>query len=121
MRENYYDISPAGVDTEVVAHPATSAYLMAWEDIRKIYSVYCHDDTKKAWRANRRVHPRRFICCDNDDPEQKGVLLMYLQWTRDTERSTEELQRVGFEAPLTSERCGTSDQKQIRPRRISMR
>lgn len=37
------------------------------------------------------LHKKVFICCDNDEPEEKGFLVMQIEWDDYTEKGDKEL------------------------------
>lgn len=36
-----------------------------------------------------KLHRKVFICCDNDEPEEKGVLVMQMEWDWNTKDDKE--------------------------------
>lgn len=38
-----------------------------------------------------KLHKSVFICCDNNKPEEKGILVMQIEWDGNTEKVDEEL------------------------------
>jgi hypothetical protein len=43
-------------------------------------------------------HKNVFICRDNDKPEEKGVLVMQLEWDGNTKKDDKELKHAGKSA-----------------------
>lgn len=45
-----------------------------------------------------------FICCDNDRPEAKGLLVMQMEWDGNTEKDDNVLKNVGKTAKAHQKR-----------------
>jgi hypothetical protein len=55
------------------------------------------------------LHKKVFICCDNDKPEEKVVLVMQLEWDGNTEKDDQELKDVGKAAKVHGTRVGVKE------------
>lgn len=53
-----------------------------------------------------RRHPELFVVIDKEVPAAEGVLIVRLPWDKNTERSDDELRRIGREGHVETQRCG---------------
>lgn len=85
-------VHPTKASVDLIGSPKDSRYQMKWEDVKALCPIACRD-TKKADGIN--MHRDIFICCDNDDPHNEGLLLINVDWDENVDRSDEELEAVG--------------------------
>lgn len=104
------EVQPSEATLDLIGDPETSRFQMSWERMKELFPVVCRDDERRGWRTNgMKLHKKVFICCDNDKPEEKGVLVMQLEWDGDTEKDDQELKNVGKAAKVHETRVGVKE------------
>ncbi|KAI7337401.1 hypothetical protein KC315_g2329 [Hortaea werneckii] len=99
-------VLPTKASVDLIGNPKDSRYQMKWEYVKALFPIACRD-TKKA--DGIKMHRRIFICCDNDDPHNKGLLLINVDWDENVDRSNEELEAVGEQLEHTETRVQLSE------------
>jgi hypothetical protein len=101
---------PSEATPDLIGDPETSRFQMCPERMKQLFPVICRNDERRGWRTNgMSLHKKVFICCDNDQPEDKGVLAMQMEWNGDTQKSNKELQNVGKAATVRETRVGVKE------------
>ncbi len=60
--------------------------------MKQIFPTVVRNDRRREWRSlGVKLHSKVVIYCDNDKPEENGVLVMQAHWDGNTEREDEEL------------------------------
>lgn len=91
------DHQPSAAAVDLIVDPETNWYQMSRERMNQLFLVICRDDERRGWRTKgMRLHRREFICCDNDKPKEKGVLVMQMEW----DGKDEVLQTIGTTAKV---------------------
>ncbi|GAB1739784.1 hypothetical protein NU219Hw_g4721t1 [Hortaea werneckii] len=98
-------VHPTNASVDLIGNPKDSRYQMKWEYVKALFPIACRD-TKKA--DGIKMHRHIFICCDNDDPHNEGVLLINVDWDENVDRSDEELEAVGEQLEHTETRVQLS-------------
>ncbi|KAI6851747.1 hypothetical protein KC338_g8939 [Hortaea werneckii] len=99
-------VHPTKASVDLIGNPKDSRFQMKWEYVKALFPIACRD-TKKA--DGIKMHRRIFICCDNDDPHNKGLLLINVDWDENVDRSGEELEAVGEQLKHTETRVQLSE------------
>lgn len=95
------EVQPSEAMLDLIGDPETSRFLMSRERMKQLFPVLCRDDERRGWRTNgMKLHKNVFICCDNDKPEEKGVLVMQMEWDNNTEKDNKELKNAGKTAKV---------------------
>lgn len=96
---------PSEATLALIADPANSHFFMSRRRMLELFPVICRDDESRGWRTLGRKLPKRvFICCDNDDPEEKGVLVVRMDWNGNIAQVDSALQKAESEAVLQETR-----------------
>ncbi|KAI7214136.1 hypothetical protein KC333_g6174 [Hortaea werneckii] len=99
-------VHPTKASVDLIGNPKDSRYQMKWEYVKALFPIACRD-TKKA--DGIKMHRHIFICCDNDDPQSEGLLLINVDWDENVDRSDEELKAVGEQLEHTETRVQLSE------------
>jgi hypothetical protein len=99
-------VHPTKASVDLIGNPKDSRYQMKWEDVKALFPIACRD-TKKA--DGMKMHRHIFICCDNDDPHNEGLLLINVDWDENVDRSGAELGAVGKQLEHTETRVQLSE------------
>jgi hypothetical protein len=99
-------VHPTKASVDLIGNPKDSRYQMKWECVKALFPIACRD-TKKA--DGIKMHRQIFICCDNDDPHNEGLLLINVDWDANVDRSDEELEAVGKQLEHTETRVQLSE------------
>ena len=67
-----------------------------WDRLIKYHPWNCH--------RNKRMHRQWFICADEQDPKEKGVILVHMDWDGNIERDPNKLLEIGPNVDVTTER-----------------
>lgn len=103
-------VQPSETTLDLIADPENSHFYMSRQRMLELFPIICRDDERRGWRTKgRKLHKNVFICCDNDNPEQKGVVVISMDWDGETDQNNETLKKVGSEAPLTEIRVGVKE------------
>ncbi|KAJ5512299.1 hypothetical protein N7463_001851 [Penicillium fimorum] len=95
------EVQPSEAVLDLIGDPEMSRLQMSWERMKHLFPVICRDDECQGWRTNgMKLNKKVFICCDNDKPEEKGVLVVKIKWDGDTEKDDTELKNVGATAKV---------------------
>ena len=95
------EVQPSEATLDLIGDPETSRFQMSRERMKQLFPVLCQDDECRGWRTNgMNLHKNIFICCDNDKPEEKGVLIMQMEWDSNTEKDKNELKDAGKTAKV---------------------
>ena len=99
------DLSEATIDA--FHDPLERPGPMSRERMLEVFPVVLQRDERRAWRANGlALHRNLFMCCDNDNPKEDGLLIMEMEWDGNIEqtRSEEDLMNVGRNANVKETR-----------------
>jgi hypothetical protein len=99
-------VHPTKASVDLIGNPKDSRYQMKWEGVKALFPIACRD-TKKA--DGMKMHRHIFICCDNDDPHNEGLLLINVDWDENVDRSGAELGAVGKQLEHTETRVQLSE------------
>ena len=58
---------------------------------------------------NKKMHRQWFICADETDFKEKGVLLVYMDWDENIDRDSKDLLNIGPNVDVTTERCAAEN------------
>lgn len=98
-------VHPIRASVDLIGHPQTSKYQMKWEDAKSLFPVACRN-TKKP--NGLKMHRHVFICCDSDNPQKNGLLVVKMEWDGNTDRSDEALEAIGRRSNCTETRVRLS-------------
>lgn len=99
------EVLPSEATLDLIGDPETSRFQMSWERMKQLFPVICREDERRGWRTNgMELHRTVFICCDNDNPEKNGVLVMQMMWDGDTGKDKRALENSGKAAKVHMER-----------------
>jgi hypothetical protein len=99
-------VHPTKASVDLIGNPKDSRLQMKWEGVKALFPIACRD-TKKA--DGMKMHRHIFICCDNDDPHNEGLLLINVDWDENVDRSGAELGAVGKQLEHTETRVQLSE------------
>lgn len=103
-------VQPSEATLDLIADPANSQFCMSRNRMLELFPIICRDDEARDWRTkSRQLHKQIFICCDNDTPKDKGVLIIRMDWDLDTKQDDETLRKAGSEAKLQETRAGIKE------------
>lgn len=93
------DHQPSTATIDLIGDTETNRYKMSKKRMKQLFPVICRDDEHRNWRTKgMHLHGRVFICCDNDQPKDQGVLVMQMEWDEGIERDEKALQTIGTNA-----------------------
>lgn len=104
------EVNPSGARIDLISDPKGKQYQMTAQRMKQLFPLICRDDERRNWRTNgMELHKRVFICCDNDNPREKGVLVMWMEWDGNTDKDDEELKNVGEAAKVHETRVAVNE------------
>lgn len=95
---NFLDVSDSVLS--LFGDPDTSMKLVSFERMKEIFPVICQDQDEGGFPDAKPLHRKVFVCCDNDNLEADGALVIQMEWDGNIERSKEELQSIGASSVL---------------------
>ncbi|RJE26852.1 hypothetical protein PHISCL_00764 [Aspergillus sclerotialis] len=115
------EVQPSGARINLMSDPKTRRKQMTGQRMKQLFPIICRDDELRNWRTNgMKLHKRVLICCDNDNPKEKGVLVMRMEWDGNTNKDDEELKNAG-EATKVHETRVAVDEALARANEIAKR
>lgn len=103
-------VQPSEATLDLISDPKNSQFLMSRGRMLELFPLICRDDEKRGWRTKgMKLHKKVFICCDNDAPKEKGVLIVRMHWDGDTAREDAALKKIGSEAEVQETRVSVKE------------
>lgn len=103
-------VQPSEATLDLIGDPETSRFQMPRERMKQLFPVICRDDERRGWRTNgMELHKKVLICCDNDKPQEEGVLVSRMEWDGNTNKDDEELKHVGLAAQVHETRVKVTE------------
>lgn len=98
-------VPPSEASLQLIADPVTCQLYMTRPHMLELFPVICRDDERRGWRTKgRTLHRQVFICCDNDKPKEKGLLIMKTDWDGNIDQDEKALRKAGSEATIQETR-----------------
>lgn len=104
------EVHPSEATLDLISDPETSRFLMSRQRMKQLFPVvYSRNEKRAWWTRGMKLHRKVFICCDNDKPEEQGVLAVRMEWDGDIDKREDKLKQVGEDARLVESIVGVKD------------